>query len=55
MMIRLIAPSLIVLSLILPSVALAQQSTPPGECESKRCPEGQTMDTTTKTCVAVSA
>ena len=50
MMIRLIA-----LCLLLPSATLAQQSTRPGECESKRCPEGQIMDNTSRTCVAISA
>ena len=48
--------SLIALCLaLMPAVTLAQQTSPPGECESKRCPEGQIMDSATKVCVAVSA
>lgn len=49
-MIRVIA-----LCLFVPAAALAQQSTSPGECESKRCPDGQIMDPATKACVAISA
>jgi hypothetical protein len=52
MTIRLIALCLC----LLPSATLAQQSTYPGSCDhAKACPEGQTMDSTSKTCVDVSA
>jgi len=46
---------LMALCLFLPTAALAQQSTPHGDCESKRCPEGQIMDPASKLCIAVSA
>ncbi len=52
MTIRLIALCLC----LLPTATLAQQSTYPGSCDhAKACPEGQTMDSTSKTCVDVSA
>ena len=46
---------LIALCLFLPGAVLAQQSTPQRDCESKRCPEGQVMDSATKACVAISS
>ena len=52
MMFRMIALSVF----LLPTAALAQQSTYPGECDHARaCPAGQIMDSAKKTCVEVSA
>lgn len=48
---------LVVLSFtLLPTVSLAQSQSYPGECDHARaCPEGQTMDSATKTCTTVSS
>ena len=41
---------------LLPTATLAQQSTYPGECDhSRSCPEGQILDSVSKTCVAISS